>query len=92
MEARAKLQASAAAAEARASLQAWLGKHRLYRHLNSISDVVGRDAALEDFKFLTEEDVEELSGGMTRVEKLRFAAAVQSLQNDDPEQAARHDH
>ena len=30
--------------------------------------------------------MEEMSGEMSRVEKLRFATAVQTLQNDEPEQ------
>ena len=45
-------------------------------HLKSIIDVVGRDAAPEDLKLLTKK--------MTRVQKLRFATAVQSLQHDNP--------
>ncbi len=76
---------SAAAAQARAKLQTWLGTHRLYRHFQSITDVVGRDTAPEDLKLLTEEDVAELSGNMTQVEKLRFIAALQSLPGPGPE-------
>jgi hypothetical protein len=43
---------TAAAADARSELQAWLGKNRLHRHLKSIIDIVGRDATPEDLKLL----------------------------------------
>ena len=67
-----------------AEVQAWLGKQRIQRHTTAIVRVVGRDASMQDLKLLAEEDVEDLSGGMTRVEKLRFAAAIRALQSDEP--------
>lgn len=76
---------------ARAQLQVWLAKQRLRRHAATIVRVVGRDAAPDDLRLLTEEDMEELCTEMTRVEKLRFAAAVQAMHNPEHEPAASDD-
>ena len=62
------------------SFVGWLRDNRLVHHEQSITDVAGTHTSLEDFGFLTEDDLTEISAKMTRVEGLRFAAAVSVLQ------------
>ena len=70
----------ATAAAEWAKFRAWLGATRLVRHEAHMGKVLGRDVALADMKLLEQEDIDELSSEMTRVEKARFKAAVQALQ------------
>eukprot|EP01043_Picozoa_sp_COSAG02_P025726 COSAG02_NODE_1456_length_12512_cov_17.368082_1_plen_364_part_00 len=63
-----------------AAFRSWLGANRLLRHEAHMGKVLGRDVALADLKLLEQEDVDELSSEMTRVEQARFKAAVQTLQ------------
>ena len=67
------------AAAARDALVAWLMENRLMHHEKTVLDVAGQHAAIEDFVLLTEEDLAEIGSKMTRVEGLRFAAAVEGL-------------
>ena len=41
-----------------------------------------------DLRYLTDEDIEEIGSGMTRVEKMRLQAALQALQEDGQQSAA----
>lgn len=65
------------------AFRSWLGANRLLRHEAHMGKALGRDAALADLKLLEQEDIDELSGEMTRVEQARFKVAVQTLQDSE---------
>lgn len=64
-----------------AAFRTWLGTYRLLRHEAHMGKVLGRDAGLGDLKLLEQQDIDELSSEMTRVEQARFTAAVRALQD-----------
>ncbi len=47
-----------------------------------ITRLAGANVLPSDLRYLTDEDIEEIGSGMTRVEKMRLQAALQALQED----------
>lgn len=63
----------------RQTLVEWLQSNRLMHHEQSILDVAGEHTSVEDFEFLNEDDLAEITAKMTRVEGLRFSKAMKKL-------------
>ena len=57
----------------------WLDRHRLTRHAETVMTIAGVDAAPGDLQYLTDEDIAGIGSEMTRIEKMRLQAALQTL-------------
>jgi hypothetical protein len=63
----------------RQTLVEWLHSNRLMHHEQSILDVAGEHTSVEDFEFLSEDDLAEITAKMTRVEGMRFSKALKKV-------------
>ena len=82
LEADSQFQQTKAEIEAKAEMTQWLGRHRLSRHAETFASAAGSDAAPSDLVFLTDEDIDEISHAMNRVEKRRLEVALQALREE----------
>ena len=67
------------AIDARAKLRKWLGEQRLMNFEHAIVDVGGRDLSVEDLRYCREEDIDQMAGDMSFLEKRRFVEGIEML-------------
>ena len=74
--------------EAGQEMDQWLAGNRLLRFAEHVSSIAGPDSMSSDLVFLTEEDIDELGGGMTHIERMRLQSALEALREDGEQAAA----
>ena len=72
--------AEAERAASSAEMVEWLAHNRVEDCAADITRLAGANVLPSDLRYLTDEDIEEIGSGMTRVEKMRLQAALQALQ------------
>merc|ERR1712072_1497686 len=63
-------------------MKEWLRGHRLHDYAADVTRIAGENVVPSDLQYLTDENVEEIGGAMTHVEKMRFQAALQALREE----------
>ena len=61
----------------------WLKERRLQKCAADIARVAGANIVPGDLQYLTDENVDEIGGGLTHVERMRLQAALQALREED---------
>ena len=84
LESEAQFSCRQAEAKARKEMMEWLAGQRLSQHAADVARVAGANATPSDLQFLTDEEADELGSSMTRVEKVRLEAALQTLREEQP--------
>ena len=74
--------AEAERAASSAEMVEWLAHNRVEDCATDITRLAGANVLPSDLRYLTDEDIDEIGSGMTRVEKMRLQAALQALRED----------